>query len=275
MPSNTEITVSQLLKRIGLPDAPVIIDVRVPEDVAAEPRVIPTSIQRPYQSFHEPSVELSGRHVVIVCQRGLKLSQGVAALLRSQGVAAETLEGGMEAWRNAGGSMLRNALAPVALIKTTWVTRSRPKIDRVACPWLIKRFIDPDAVFLFVSPTEVRSVAERFGAIPFDIEDTFWSHRGELCTFDVMIDEFGLKAPALDRLARIVRAADTAQPDLSPEAAGLLAVSLGLSRMFKDDLLQLDAGIMVYDALYRWCRDATEETHNWPSNAAVGEGSKA
>lgn len=149
--------------------------------------------------------------------------------------------------------------------RTLWVTRSRPKVDRIACPWLIRRFIDPRAVFLFVTAAEVPDVADRFGATPFDIDGIFWSHRGERCTFDVMIEEFGLSSPALDRLAAIVRAADTARPDLAPEAPGFLAASLGLSRMYRDDLEQLDAGMLLYDAFYRWCRDATEETHNWPS----------
>jgi len=149
-----------------------------------------------------------------------------------------------------------------------WVTRSRPKIDRIACPWLIRRFVDPAAVFLFVAAAEVEAVAERFGATPFDIENVAWSHRGDLCTFDVMVGEFGLTTPPLERLARIVRASDTSRLDLEPEAAGLLAISLGLSRMFADDLEQLEAGILVYDALYRWARDATEETHNWPAPGA-------
>jgi hypothetical protein len=108
-------------------------------------------------------------------------------------------------------------------------------------------------------------VAERFGAAPFDVDGVFWRHRGALCTFDVMLDEFGLHAPALDRLAEIVRGADTARLDLAPQAAGLLAASLGLSRMFKDDLAQLEAGLTLYDAFYRWSRDATEEAHNWPA----------
>jgi hypothetical protein len=111
----------------------------------------------------------------------------------------------------------------------------------------------------------VPAVAERFSATPFDIEGVFWSHRGEGCTFDTMIEEFGLISEPLDRLATIVRAADTARLDLVPQASGFLAASLGLSRMFRDDLEQLDAGLLLYDAFYRWCRDATEEVHNWPS----------
>ena len=130
---------------------------------------------------------------------------------------------------------------------------------------LIRRFVDPAAVFLFVAPPEVQGVAERFAAAPFDVEGVFWSHRGERCTFDTMIEEFSLGTEPLKRLATIVRAADTARLDLAPEAAGLLAASLGLSRMHVDDLDQLEAGLALYDAFYRWCRDATEETHNWPT----------
>ena len=147
-----------------------------------------------------------------------------------------------------------------------WVTRARPKIDRIACPWLIRRFVDPTAVFLFVPPSDVVEVAERFGGAPFDIEEVFWSHRGDTCTFDTMVEEFGLRTPALLRLAAMVRGADTARLELSPEAPGLLAASLGLSRMYADDLEQLEAGMLLYDALYRWSRDATDETHNWPTN---------
>ncbi len=144
-------------------------------------------------------------------------------------------------------------------------TRARPKIDRIACPWLIRRFVDPSAVFLFVPAAEVAAVADRFNATPFDIEAVYWSHRGELCTFDVMVEEFGLVTDPMLRLATIVRGADTSRPDLAPEVPGLLAASLGLSRMFNDDLEQLAAGMTFYDAFYRWCRDATDETHNWPN----------
>ena len=147
-----------------------------------------------------------------------------------------------------------------------WVTRERPKIDRIACPWLIRRFIDPAAVFLFVAPSEAEAVGERFGATPFDVEGVFWSHRGDRCSFDTMIEEFDIATEPLRRLATIVRGADTARLDLAPEAPGLLAASLGLSRMYADDLAQLEAGVALYDAFYRWCRDATDETHNWPSN---------
>ena len=146
------------------------------------------------------------------------------------------------------------------------MTLSRPKIDRLAWPGLIRRFLDPRAIILFVAPAEVEGIAERCNASPADIEDVFWSHRGELCTLDVLLAEFGPSIPGLDRLATIVRGADTARPDLAPEAAGLLAASLGLSRMYSDDLEQLEAGMPLYGAFYRWARDATDETHSWPTS---------
>jgi len=267
MASTLEITIPQLIRRVGLPDAPVLIDVRVPEDVAADPRRLPASIWRDYRETEVWAAEFAGRDVAIICQKGLKLSHGTAALLRLAGVRAEVLEGGFLAWLAAGGVLLKPDAAPQKA-GSLWVTRTRPKIDRIACPWLIRRLVDAQARFLFVAASEVKAVAERFDATPFDIEDVFWSHRGALCTFDVMIEEFGLAHPPLERLARIVRAADTADLDLEPEAAGFLAISLGLSRMFRDDLEQLDNGLLIYDALYRWCRDATGETHNWPNPGA-------
>jgi hypothetical protein len=204
----------------------------------------------------------------VTCQGGKKLSEGVAAWLRQMGTPAEALDGGHDAWIASGLPSVPAAKIPPpdATGRTVWVTRSRPKIDRISCPWLIRRFVDPHAAFLFVTPQEVQAVGERFAATPFDIENVFWSHRGELCTFDVMVEEFGLATEPLLRLTTIVRAADTARLDLAPEATGLLAASLGLSRMYSDDLAQLEAGMLLYDAFYRWCRDATDETHNWPTN---------
>src|SRR6476659_2348722 len=137
-----------------------------------------------------------------------------------------------------------------------WVTRERPKIDRIACPWLIRRFIAKDAEFLYVPTEQVFAVAAETGATPYDIPGAEpFSHHGEQCSFDAFLDHYNLHQPALDQLAVIVRGADTARPELAPQAAGLLAISLGLSRMYADDLAQLDAGMPVYDAFYRWCRD--------------------
>lgn len=269
MSSFNTISPEKLARLVGTPKCPVLIDVRNDEDFEGDPRLIPGSIRRPFGTVSDWAHEFTGRSAIVICHKGLKLSHGVAAWLRHAGIPADTLEGGTLAWAQAG-----LPTVPVARIprrdpqgRTIWVTRSRPKIDRIACPWLIRRFVDRNAVFLFVPTSEVSGVVERFEATPFDIEgnDIFWSHRGELCTFDVMVEEFGLGTEPLRRLATIIRGADTARLDLAPEASGLLAASLGLSRMYSDDLAQLEAGLLLYDAFYRWCRDATDETHNWPS----------
>ncbi len=267
MPSFATIAPDKLARLIGTAKAPIIIDVRETDALDADRRLIPASIHMPYANADQWAAAYAGKSVAVACQRGKKLAEGAAAWLRHHGAEAEVVEGGFEAWRDAGLPLVPLAALPKRSGSgaTVWVTRSRPKIDRIACPWLIRRFVDPNAVFLFVAAAEVEAVAERYGATPFDIEGVFWSHRGELCTFDVMVAEFGLASEPLNRLATIVRGADTDRLDLAPEAAGLLAVSLGLSRMYADDLEQLEAGVLIYDALYRWCRDATEETHNWPA----------
>ncbi len=267
MSAPTEITAKQLARLIGTPDCPVLIDICIDEDFAADARFIPGARRHPHPRISELAAALHGKRTILICQKGLKLSQGAAAMLRALGVPAENLAGGNFEWRDQGLPLVpADKIPPIQDGKTLWVTRHRPKIDRIACPWLIRRFVDPRAVFLFVSPTEVLNVAEKFNATPFDVENVFWSHRDERCTFDIMVEEFCLETEPLKRLAAIVRGADTDRPDLAPEAAGLLAASLGLSRMFKDDLAQLEAGMTLYDAFHRWARDATDETHNWPTN---------
>ena len=144
-----------------------------------------------------------------------------------------------------------------------WVTRERPKIDRIACPWLITRFIDKDAEFLYVPADQVLAVAETSGATPYDIPDVEYSHVGELCSFDAFLNKHNLTDPALLQLAVIVRGADTARLDIAPQAAGLLALSLGLSHNFADDHAMLAQGMVMYDALYAWCRHTQQETHSW------------
>jgi rhodanese-related sulfurtransferase len=270
MSSYGTISPDKLSRLIGTANTPALIDVRTDEDFAADQRLIPGAVRRNSEHAVDWGEELAGRSAIVVCLRGEKLAQGTAAWLRNVHVSAESLEGGFEGWKEAKLPLINASKLPPhdARGRTVWVTRARPKIDRIACPWLIRRFVDPNAVFLFVAPSQVVGVGERFNAAPFDIENVFWSHRGELCTFDVMIEEFGLGTPPLLRLAAMVRGADTARLDLSPEAPGLLAASLGLSRMYDDDLEQLEAGMLLYDAFYRWCRDASGETHNWPTNKA-------
>jgi rhodanese-related sulfurtransferase len=267
MPSITTISIDKLARLIGTFHCPALVDVRADVDYNADPRLIPGSMRRSHADPSAWAGEFAGRSAIAICQKGAKLSEGAAAWLRHSGIPADGLEDGFEGWRKAGLPLVTTTKMPPldARGRTVWVTRSRPKVDRIACPWLIRRFIDPNAVFLFVAPSEVGGVAERFAATPFDVEGVFWNHRGNTCTFDVMVQEFGLKTEPLLRLAAIVRGADTGRMDEAPQAAGLLAASLGLSRMYADDLAQLEAGMTLYDAFYRWCRDATEETHTWHS----------
>ena len=264
MSATNSISPDKLARLIGTPNCPAIIDVRPDAQ-----DLLPASTLRHAESVNEWAGTLTDRRAIVACVHGKERSAGVAAILRSEGVDAEILEGGVAGWKDAGLPVIDAVKLPQRdpAGRTLWVTRSRPKVDRIACPWLIRRFVDPSARFLFVAPTEVAGVAERFGAAPFDFEGVFWSHRGELCTFDVMVDELGLTGfAALTRLAVIVRGADTARPEIAPQAAGLLAASLGLSRMFSEDQEQLEAGMLVYDAFYRWCRDAVDETHDWVSH---------
>lgn len=267
MAAPNEITVSQLLRLIGTPDAPAIVDVCIDADFGDDPYLIPGSIRHPHTDISGLISAHSGRACVIVCQKGRKLSQGVAAWLRSDGIDARYLHGGMLAWRDRAEAprVPATTVPPRVGSGSLWVTRHRPRIDRIACPWLIRRFVDPQARVLFVAPADVEDVAERFGAVPFDVQGVFWSHRGDGCTFDTMLDEFALHTPPLDRMARIIRAADTSRQDRAPEAAGLFALSIGLSRQYRDDQHQLEAGLAIYDALFRWARDRQGETHGWPA----------
>ena len=267
MPAMNAISVDKLVRLIGTPGCPAVIDVRS----GSRERTVPGAYIRALSAAPAWSAEFANRSAAVVCEDGGPASQGVAAWLRQAGVDAEHLDGGFRAWMDAGLPTIDQAAVPARdeTGRTLWVTRTRPKVDRIACPWLVRRFVDPSAMFLFVAAPQVLEVAERMGATPFDVtgDGVRWSHDGDRCTFDVMLDAFGLGgSEPLQRLATIVRGADTARLDVAPEAAGLLAVSLGLSRMYADDLQQLDAGMLLYDALYRWCRDATGETHDWTSH---------
>lgn len=145
-----------------------------------------------------------------------------------------------------------------------WVTRERPKIDRIACPWLIARFIDKEPEFLYVPSDRVLAVAKETGATPYDIPGVEFSHAGEKCSFDAFLEKYRLDDPALAKLALVVRGADTSRLNLTPQSAGLFAISLGLSAVFADDHEMLRHGMIMYDALYAWCRNLEGETHNWP-----------
>ncbi|MBV9347484.1 MAG: chromate resistance protein [Pseudolabrys sp.] len=262
----------ELWRRIGTAEAPRIIAAHRRPVFDALSGVIPGATWRDTHRAAEWTSDLDkSRPVVVVCAHGEQMSQIAVAHLRGEGFAAQALEGGQAAWVTAGLPLVdKKALARFAPnAPSVWVTRRRPKIDRVACPWLIRRFIDPQARILFVDPARVPETAKEIGAVPFDIDGVELSHEGPRCSFDTMLKVFGLESePSLARLALIVRGADTGRPDLAPEAAGLLAVSLGLSALAGDDdhgLLR--RGFMVYDALFAWLRHAADERHNWPAKA--------
>jgi rhodanese-related sulfurtransferase len=237
-------------------------------DVRRRPRYEESGETIPGAPWRDPNeVEAWGGHlsrdrtVVVACVHGHEVSQGAAAALKARGLDARFLEGGVEGWRQAGLPLVRQA--PPAK-GSAWITREKPKIDRIACPWLVRRFYDSTARFLYVPADRVLAEAEKTGAIPYDVPGVEMSHDGELCSFDVMIRRLNLKEPALADLAVIVRGADTGRPELSPVAPGLLAVSLGLSAMYADDHEMLGHGMVMYDALYAWLLKARGETHGWP-----------
>jgi hypothetical protein len=145
-----------------------------------------------------------------------------------------------------------------------WITREHPKIDRIACPWLILRFVDAQAQFHYVPADQVVTMAEELGATPYDIPGVELTHVGELCSFDAFIKKYQLRDPGLSRLADIVRGADTSRLDLAPQSAGLYAISLGLSATLTNDHDMLRHGLIMYDALYAWCTKLQDETHAWP-----------
>jgi len=257
-----------LWRAIGTADAPQIVDVRRRDALDVSAGLLPGAAWQAAADVERWSRNLDcARPIAVACKAGHEFSQMVAAQLRAEGFDACILAGGYAAWSEAGLPLVAKAeldrLVPGR--PSLWVTRRRPKVDRVACPWLIRRFIDPAARFLYVDPPEVTAVARETGAIPFDIEGIEISHEGERCSFDTMLRIFGLEGePSLARLALIVRGADTARPDIAPEAAGLHAMSLGLSVLSgDDDHGMLAHGFALYDALFAWLRFAAQERHNW------------
>ena len=245
--SANAVSADDLNHLIGTDACPVIVDVRRRAAFDKADAMIATAIWRDHAAAADWADSLpDDASVVVYCVHGHAISQSAAATLRALGVDAYYLDGGIEHFADAGGVTVRR------------------KIDRIACPWFIRRFIDPDAVFHYVGKEFVADVATETGGIPYDIPDVDFSHVGENCSFDAFVAWSGIKDPALDRLAEIVRGADTGKLDLAPECAGLLAASLGLSALYADDdLAMLDAGMAVYDALFAWARHAAAETHNW------------
>jgi rhodanese-related sulfurtransferase len=253
------ISVPELSARLGSPSWPVVLDVRRSPAYDRDEATLPAGLRCPPEEVEAFAASLApGAAVVCCCVHGHEVSQGAASALRARGLDARYLEGGIEHWREAGLPRLRKqpAFGIPGQRPSRWVTRERPKIDRIACPWLVRRFIDPRAEISYLPAGEVLGAAARDGSIAFDLPGGAIGHDGELCSFDVMLREFGLRDPALDALALVVRGADTDRLDLAPQSAGLLAVSLGLGRLYADDTELLERGMTLYDALYAWCRHA-------------------
>ena len=234
----------------------LVIDVRRNERFFESDCMIDGALHRDPAEVMEWKKSLPANAAVVVyCVHGHEVSQGVAKAL-----GARYLEGGIEAWRVAGGSIEGKPKGAA----TRWVTRERPKIDRIACPWLVRRFVDPQAEFLYVPPKDVKRIGTERQAVPYDIPDVHFSHDGERCSFDAFLRHYRLEGdPALRELALIVRGADTNRLELAPQAAGLVALSLGLSILHEDDHEMLERGMVMYDALYAWCKTGKEEIHTW------------
>jgi rhodanese-related sulfurtransferase len=262
--TNTSRSISPhaLYEQLGTAQAPILLDVRKAADYAAADRCIVAARHRAPEDVARWSRDLpAGRPVVVYCVHGHQVSQGAAAALAATGHDASYLDGGIAAWSEAGLPTRRK----LAAATDRWVTRERPKIDRIACPWLISRFIDPGAQFIYVPEPRVLAVAKETGAIPYDVKGVEYTHEGERCSFDTILRIHDIHDTPLDRLATIVRGADTSRHDLAEQCGGLFAISLGLSANFPDDHAMLAHGMVMYDALYTWCRSLQAETHNWPA----------
>jgi rhodanese-related sulfurtransferase len=261
------ISIPQLFKTLGSAAAPLLLDVRAAPAFQADSRMLagatwrdPATVAdwRKYLPVH--------RDIVVYCVRGHEISKNTCAALREIGLRVYSLEGGAEAWKSAGLPTIEKHAQlriPAGVnAPTKWVTRERPKIDRIACPWLIRRFIDPTAEFIYVPAKDVLSASDTQNAIAYDVPNVQFTHRSDECSFDALMADFKLNDPVLTDLAVIVRGADTGQPNLTPQSAGLLAVSLGLSELYRNDHDMLALGMVMYDALYAWLKSARAEIHN-------------
>lgn len=249
--SASSISAAALRTALASPNPPLVVDVRREPKFAESTVMIGGALRRrPDQVADWVKTLPRAASVVVYCVHGHEVSQGAAAALSEAGVRGSYLEGGIQQWKEENGALD----AKPRDAATRWVTRERPKIDRIACPWLVARFVDPGAEFLYVPSKEVLSTAKARNAQPYDVPGVHFSHDGELCSFDAFLKHYRLNDPALRQLAIVVRGADTGKPELAPQVPGLLAISLGLSRNFTDDHEMLKHGMVVYDALYTWCQ---------------------
>ena len=258
------ISSTDLHQSLGTASAPIVIDVRRVVPVPETDRLIVSACHRSPDEVARWSNELPpGRRVVVYCVHGHEVSRSVADMLQVAGFDATYLEGGISGWTEE-----RLPTSRIVGTSDKWVTREHPKIDRIACPWLISRFINRQAQFIYVPANEVLAVSKQTGAVPYDIKDVEFGHVGDRCSFDAIVRIHDINDAALDRLATIVRGADTSRPDLAPQCEGLLAISYGLSANHPDDHEMLKHGMIMYDALYAWCR-MQEERHRSAAKATA------
>jgi rhodanese-related sulfurtransferase len=252
------ITPAELRRRLEAVRPPLVIDVRRRPAFTASQEMLAGALRRDPEQVAAWALSIPApTDVVVYCVHGHEVSQQAASALARAGVEARYLEGGLEeGWKAAGGPVDRKPAGAA----TRWITRERPKIDRIACPWLVARFVDPEAEFVYVPAKEVMPAAKARDAVPYDVPDAHFGHRGDRCSFDAFISHYRLCDPGLARLATIVRAADTSRLELAPQAPGLAAISQGLSRNFPDDHEMLRHGMVMYDALYTWCREQARAT---------------
>ncbi|GAB3482382.1 chromate resistance protein ChrB domain-containing protein [Polaromonas eurypsychrophila] len=292
-PSVPRITAEELAARMGRADAPLLLDVRREGKFAESPLMLAGARRCAPEDMAALAATGPAREVVVYCVHGHNVSADAATLLRAAGWNARFLAGGFEGGEDgvdAAEDIVRWRLTPLPTMRkradwgvtgeqvSRWITRERPKIDRIACPWLIRRFIDPRAEFFYVPTAQVFSEAARLKAVAYDLPGAPVTHEGEWCSFDGLLRAFEIEDPAVDRLARIVRGADTGRLALEPQCAGLLVFSLGLSRLHKDDHSMLEAAMPLYDALYAWCaseahavwQGKSPEWHDWRPETLAG-----
>ena len=287
------ISPSDLAARMGRADSPLLLDVRRQGKFFESLRMLAGAIRCAPEHVAAFGRSQPPREIVVYCVYGHNISEEAVAELRAAGWNAYALAGGIEGgqdgvdtpqdiatWRSSAFPAMKKRpdWGVPCEQPSRWITRERPKIDRIACPWLIRRFIDPRAEFFYVPTAEVFSEAARLKAVAYDMPGAPVSHEGEWCSFDVLLRAFEIEDAAVDRLACIVRGADTDRLGLEPQCAGLLAFSTGLSQLHADDHAMLEAAMPMYDALYAWCageamavrKGTPAETHDWKLEAMTG-----
>jgi rhodanese-related sulfurtransferase len=245
------ISSQELYQRLGSASAPVLLDVRREDAFTADEAMIIGAVHRSPETVGRWQFVLpKNSDVIVYCVHGHESSQVVAHALQKAGTKTAYLEGGIADWKARHLPTRRKRDAS----ENIWVTREHPKIDRIACPWLISRFVNPEADFIYVRATDVAKIASEIGGTPYDIKGVEFGHVSERCSFDAIMRAYDIHDRPLEHLAAIVRGADTSRPDLTPQCEGLLAISYGLSANFPDDHEMLKHGLVMYDALYAWCR---------------------